>query len=202
MNIKLYHTPETRADRVRWLLHELDIPYKLVPIDLFSGQTNTAEYKKIHPHGLVPAIDIDGHVMFESCAICHWLTDMFPDKKLAPSLASTDRQQYEQWMFYAPAMMEPPLWENYLHTRLLPESNRVAEIVPWNKKRFNKVKSVLETELADKSYLVNDRFTTADIVTGSVLMWNSSELDDYPVLRGYVQRLSERPAFAVMTDAK
>ena len=80
MDIKLYHTPETRADRVRWLLHELDIPYELVRIDLFSGQTNTAEYKKIHPHGLVPAIDIDGHIMFESCAICHWLTDMFPIK--------------------------------------------------------------------------------------------------------------------------
>ena len=110
-------------------------------------------------------------------------------------MASTDRQQYEQWMFYAPDMMEPPLWQNYLHTRLQAENNRVAEIVPWNEKRFNKVKSVLEAELTNKSYLVNDRFSTADIVTGSVLMWDSCKLDDYPALTEYVHRLCEREAY-------
>jgi len=195
MNIKLYYTPGTRADRVRWLLQELNIPYELVHIDLFGGQGNTPAYKKIHPHGLVPAIEIDGHVMFESCAICHWLTDKFPDKELAPPLGSTDRQRYEQWMFYAPAMMEPPLWENFLHTRILPEDQRITEIVPWNKARFNAVKSVLETELKNKNYLVNNRFSTADIVIGSLLMWDSSEIDDYPALVEYVQRLCEREAY-------
>ena len=199
MKLKLYYTPKSRALRVRWLLEELKLPYELKYIDLFGGEANTPEYKKIQPHGLIPAIEIDGNVMFESCAICHWLTDQYPDKKLAPELNSVDRQQYEQWMFYLTSMIEPPLWENFLHSNILPSEQRVADIIPWNIARLEATSKVLNDKLGDNDYLVNNTFSTVDIVIGSMLMWSSHNISDYPSLTRYAKNLSQREAYSRAT---
>ena len=79
MDIELFYTPRTRAGRVRWALEEPGMPYRLRPVELFSGERNPA-----HPLGSVPAIKVDGQAMFESGAICHWLADRFPGQGLAP----------------------------------------------------------------------------------------------------------------------
>lgn len=195
MDIKLYYYPGSRAGRVRWLLEELQQPYTLETVDIFAGEGQTPEYKRIQPHGAVPAVEINGEVMFESCAICHWLTDQFPDKGLAPPLNSRQRQLYEQWLFYVPATMEPPLWENFLHSKILPEDKRVADIIPWNISRFQTVLAVLDDKLGDKDYFVCDQFTTADLLIGSMLMWESAKTSDYPKLQAFVDRLKAREAY-------
>ena len=199
MKLKLYYTPKSRALRVRWLLEELGLPYELKYVDLFGGEANKPEYKKIQPHGLIPAIEIDGNIMFESVAICHWLTDQYPDKHLAPELHSVDRQQYEQWMFYMTAMIEPPLWENVLHGDLLPEKKRVADIIPWNNARLAETAKVLNARLGDNDYLVNNTFSTADIIIGSALMWSAYNTSDYPALTRYVDNLRQREAYSRAT---
>jgi glutathione S-transferase len=38
MDINLYYTPQTRAVRPRWLLEEMQLPYRLQLIDLFGGE--------------------------------------------------------------------------------------------------------------------------------------------------------------------
>lgn len=196
MKLKLYYMPQTRATRVRWLLEELGLPYELQHIDLFAGDAEKPEYKKnIHPHGRVPAIEIDGHVMFESCAICHWLTDQFPEKGLAPDLTSVARQEYEQWMFYLPAMMEPPVWENFLHTRLLPEEKRIPDLIPWNVARFQEIIQVLNDALGNKNYLVDNKFTTADLLVGGAIAASQEFIADFPTLLNYTKRLTERDAY-------
>ena len=49
MDIKLYYIPSTRTFRVRWLLEELALNYKLEIIDLAKGQGNTDTYKAVPP---------------------------------------------------------------------------------------------------------------------------------------------------------
>lgn len=90
MDIKLYYTPRTRATRVRWLLEELQIPYHLTSIDLFGGEGNTEAYRTIHPLGYIPVITADGNKIFETGAICAWLTEQFPEHQLSPSVGSQD----------------------------------------------------------------------------------------------------------------
>lgn len=181
--------------RVRWLLEELALPYNLTVVNVLNGEGQTPEYKRIQPHGQVPAVEIDGQVMFESCAICHWLADQFPDKGLAPAMGSRERQLYEQWIFYVPSMMEPPLWENFLHTKILPDENRIPQLIPWNRARFQAVLEVLNNALGDRECFVGDRFTTADLLVGSMLMWESANVNDFPSLVALIDRLRERPAY-------
>jgi glutathione S-transferase len=190
MDIELFYTPNTRAFRPRWLLEELGIPYTLRPIDLMHGERNPA-----HPLGAVPAVRIDGMTMIESGAICHWLTDRFPDRRLAPAQDDPQRARYEQWMFFAPGTLEPPGFEIVLHSFILPESQRVPAIVPFAEKTYRRVLRLLSEELDHDGYLLGERFSTADIMIGSTLNWLPDQLAPFPALRAYLDRLSARPAW-------
>lgn len=190
MEIELYYTPQTRSIRPRWLLEELGIPYTLHPVDLFGGERNP-----LHPLGSVPAVRIDGQVMIESAAICHWLADRFPARRLAPGHDDAARARYEQWMFFVPATLEPPAFEILLHTRILPEKHRVPEIVDFARRGHRHVLRVLERELTHDGYLLGTEFCCADILLASTLNWLPDSLAPFPALTDYLERVIARPAY-------
>jgi len=195
MEIKLYYAPKTRAVRPRWLMEELQLEYELITVDIFTGETRKPWYKKLHPHSQVPVLIADEQVMFESGAICAWLTDLFPEKHMAPKRESLERATYEQWMYYVPATLEPPLFNYALHKFLLPESMRVTEILPWNEKTSRRLLKELNKHLRERQYLVADQFSTADIMMTSTLLWMPDFMKGLSNLENYCADLSERPAY-------
>lgn len=195
MDIKLYYTPKTRALRPRWLLEELGLAYELIHIDLFGGETRTDEFRKINPNACIPAMEVDGQVMFESGALCAWLSDQHQDKGLSPPLSSPQRMAYDQWMYYVPGTLEPPVWNYLLHRLLLPKEQRVPEILAWSLERYRQSLAVVSENLNDKTYMLGEQFTTADIMVGTTLMWQCKALKDYPVLQNYTERLKQRAAY-------
>jgi glutathione S-transferase len=190
MKIELFYTPRTRASRPRWLLEELELPYTLHPVDLMAGERNLT-----HPLGAVPSIRIEDSVLIESGAICHWLTDRFPDKGLAPALEDPLRIRYEQWMYFTPGTLEPPAFDILLHTYLLPEAQRVAAVVPFARHCYDRVLEVLSDELDHHGFLLGTEFSTADIMLATTLNWLPDLLEPYPVLQAYVTRATARPAW-------
>ena len=195
--MKLYYARQTRAVRPRWMLEEIGAPYELVRLDLSKGEHKTPEYRKIHPHGAVPAL-IDGDVrMFESAAICAYLGDKFPEKRLAPSFRAPERAYYYQWLVYAMATAEPPVLKVFLNTRMLPEAQRSAAVAEEGRKQWAEVARVLEEALAGKSFLLGEQFTAADVMIGSIVGWSGfmGLLEGHPGLQKYMARLAGRPAF-------
>ena len=195
MDIKLYHTPGSRSVRPRWLMEELGLEYELINVALFQGEGETKEYKKIHPLGQVPALDLNGDIMLESAAMCHWLTDSYDDHYLAPAMGDPARRQYEQWMSFSQASLEPWPWLAMLHGRFLPEDERVADIIPWANDRLVPALVILNDAMIGKDYLLGEQFTTADIMIGSTLLWIPQMLVNFPELLAYAQRLKQRPAY-------
>ena len=195
--MKLYCAPQTRATRPRWMLEEIGAPYELVRLQLSKGEHKRPEYLKIHPHGAVPAYS-DGEVtMFESAAICAYLADKFPDKRLAPPVGSAERGLYYQWLVYSMATMEPPVLKVFLNTRMLPEAQRSAAVAEEGRKQWTDVARALEQSLAGKSFLLGERFTAADVMIGSILGWSRvmALLDGHRGLQEYTARVTGRPAF-------
>jgi glutathione S-transferase len=195
--MKLYDAAQTRSTRPRWLLEEIGEPYDLVRLDLSKGEHKTPEYLKIHPHGAVPAL-VDGDlVMFESAAICAYLADKFPDKKLAPPVGTPARGRYYQWLVYCMATLEPPVLQVFMHSTRLPEAERSAKTLEEGKKKFAEVATVLDDAVRGKTFLLGDQLSAADVMIGSTLGWARALgiVKGYPDLEAYVQRLAERPAY-------
>lgn len=194
--IKLYFAPRTRATRPRWILEELGVPYELVQVDLAKGEHKVPAHLRLHPLGKVPVL-VDGEVtIFESAAICLYLADKFPDKKLAPAVGTDARAYYYQWIVFAGAQLEPPIAE-YAGQMGLPEAERNAAVLAKSKEQALAAIKAVEHGLLGKMYLVNEKFSAADIVLGSILRWADSLklLGDAPDIQSWLYELKSRAAF-------
>ena len=127
--------------------------------------------------------------------MCHWLADQYPGNGLAPSHTDALRRDYEQWMFFGPATLEPPVFEILLHTRILPKPQWVPEIVDFAEQGYRRVLDMLANQLDHDGYLLGENFSCADILVGHTLTWLPDRLEPYPALQAYTERVTARDAY-------
>lgn len=85
--MKLYDYYRSSACyRVRIALGIKNIPYEKIEIHLVNngGEQNSPSYHKINPQGLVPSIEINGHIISQSLAIIDYLEEVYPGVPLLP----------------------------------------------------------------------------------------------------------------------
>lgn len=81
MVLKLYGSPmSTCVKRVVTTLKEKQAPYELVPIDFAKGEHKTPEYLEKHPFGVMPVLEDDGYIVYESRAICRYIEQKYKDQ--------------------------------------------------------------------------------------------------------------------------
>jgi len=183
---RLYYMPRTRSSRVLWLLEEIGEPYELT--EIAGVQRRSAEHLRRHPLGRVPALELgDGTTMFESAAICVQLADLNPAAGLIPPLGSSERALVYQWVMFAVAELEAPLFRWIRE----PGEDSAGD-------RFTQAAAAIESALDARDWLLGARFTVADVMCASVLQGANSRamLRPWPGLEAYVQRSESRPAYA------
>jgi maleylacetoacetate isomerase len=74
--------------RVRIALNLKGIAYATVPVNLLQGAQQDAAYRARNPQGLVPLLEMDGHSLTQSLAICDWLDATHPEPPLVPAGAA------------------------------------------------------------------------------------------------------------------
>ncbi len=187
---RLYYMPRTRSSRVLWMLEEIGAPYELTEVR--GAQRRSEEHLRRHPLGRVPALQLsDGATMFESAAICLQLADLNPDAGLIGPVGSTERGLVYQWVVFAVSELEAPL------CRWIGELADGAADSPAHD-RFTEAAAAIQSALAGPDWLVDDRFSVADVMCASVLQGAKARalLRPWPGLEDYVQRSEARPACA------
>ncbi len=188
--LKLYYAPSTRANKCRWTLEELGLPYELVRIDMKKGEHRAEAYRKIHPLGLIPALVDGSQVILESNAIILYLAE----RGLAPP--PERRGPYYQWCIYVQGTLEPHVLRYFRHTTLLPEDQRREDAATQAQADARTTLGPVEEALKREAFLLEEGFSAADIIMGSMLAWSEGLglLDGFPHCQSYVKRIKERPA--------
>jgi glutathione S-transferase len=209
---KLYHFPATRSARVKWMLHEVvGDDFEVEVVQLYQGEQYSTAYLAKNPNHCVPTLEVgfaDGTTMhmLESGAMVAWLADAFPDKRLAPPPeASRHRADYLQMLHFGASWMDMMLWQVRIHEHVLPVDERDARTVQRYRKKFaDEVEPQLAARLSATPYVCGDEFTAADCVIGHNVTWaRGYGLCRDELFRGYLSRLSKRPAFvAAFADAR
>jgi glutathione S-transferase len=184
--MKLYYNPQSRAAIAKWMLDECGASYEIIPIDFEKREHKTPEFLKINPAGKLPAlVDVDSRI-FETAAICLYLGDKFPEANLAPKIGAPERGRYLSLMVYATAQIEPSMGDKFLGVAPQPQRG-------WSD--LETVKDVIEGELGDGPYLFGAWFTAADVMIGSMFIWQRmlGRPLERPKLEAYVDRLLARP---------
>ena len=188
--MRLYHVPNSSSQRVLWLLEETGEPYDLAVLGDRASRLQDPEHMARHPMGRVPVIEDDGGYVFESAAICLHIADSYPDVGLIPPLGTRERALVYQWSLFAISEIQPRL----MQIRVAGESDpKGAEAA---RESLLEAADVLEKALEGHDYLVDDRFTVADVlvsaVLGAVRRLGVAELP--PRLNAYLDAMDARPA--------
>ncbi|MEM7026096.1 MAG: glutathione S-transferase family protein [Pseudomonadota bacterium] len=185
-----YTRPMSRGRLVRWMLEEIGCPYRTEIVD-YGTTMKAPEYLAINPMGKVPALRHGETVVTECAAICCYLADMFPDAGLAPPPGDPLRGTYYRWLFFGAGPVEAAGTNKALGVEV-PEDRR--GMVGYGS--LEDVMSTLEASVSDRTYLVGDRFTTADVYIGSHIAWGmmTDTLEKRPAFERYVGPLMARPA--------
>src|SRR5919108_1409369 len=83
--------------KVLWAAEELGLKYERIDAGMQFGVVQTAEYKRMNPNSLVPTIDDDGFVLWESHSIVRYLAAKHSAGKLWPADPKS-RAGAERWM--------------------------------------------------------------------------------------------------------
>ena len=178
--------------RVRWALEEAGLPYQERLIG--PEDQKSAAYRALQPFGQVPAFEEDGRTMFESGAIVMHIAER--SEALMP--ASADKKnQVRTWMFAALNSIEPHILNLTEIDLFNADKEWAKERRPAVEKRVKTRLSELADRLAGKDYLVDLRFTAADLLMTAVLriLRHTDIVAGIPVLDAYRQRCEARPAF-------
>ena len=82
MNLRLHTRYQNSAgQRVRIVLNLKQVAYEYVAIPSLTS----AGYLKLNPQGLMPALEIDGHIVAQSMAIIELLEEIFPEPSVLPN---------------------------------------------------------------------------------------------------------------------
>jgi glutathione S-transferase len=195
-DVRIHFAPNTRAVRIVWLFEELGLPYELVRYKLGDPAMRTADYRKIHPMGRVPALQDGDVTIFESGAIVQYVLAIYGNGRLMPKPDSPHFPAYLQWLHYAEGMIMPPVNMIVVETILLPPDRRNPTNAERATRLLSQMLSAVDQHLAGRSYLAGE-FSGADIMTGhacTVAARLKADISDKPNVAAYIERLNARPA--------
>jgi glutathione S-transferase len=188
--LTFYHIAPSRSSIVHWMLEEIGEPYDIHLLSMQRGENREPDYLAINPMGKVPALKHGDVVITEAAAICAYLADEFPQRKLNVPIGDVRRGPYLKWLFFGPSCIEPAIMD-----RAFPRKEE-ARRSTLGYGDFDTVMDVVAKAVAPGPYILGEQFTAADVVIGSTLRWGMifKLIPERPEFTAYSARLAERPA--------
>ncbi|MAK08864.1 MAG: glutathione S-transferase [Rhodobacteraceae bacterium] len=195
--LTLHFAPNSRAGRIVWLLEELELEYNINKMAFNPKDLKSDEHRVRHPLGRVPVLD-DGDVrIYESGAIVEYVIERHKNGGLKPDVSDALYPEYLQWFHYCEGMVMPPVNTIVVQTLLLPPDRRDETVLGQAQRLLAKALEPVDGSLAGRDYLIG-AFSAADVMLGHACFMSNRlgcVSDEMANLKGYVERISERPAF-------
>ncbi len=195
--IDLYFAPTPNGWKITIMLEECGLPYRILPLNIASGEQFEESFLRINPNARMPAIidtEAEGGplTVFESGAILMYLAE-----KTGQFMPREQRAFYEvtQWVFWQMANLGPmggqaSHFVNYADT----DDNQYAK----NRylKEYDRLLGVMDYALREKPFLAGD-YSIADMASFPWLLPYKRygfDLGDFPNLKRWYDTLKQRPA--------
>ena len=185
------------VQKALWVCEEMGLPYERVDAGGQFGVVNTPQYRNLNPNGLVPTIEDEGFVLWESNAIVRYLAAKHSAGKLWPEDLRV-RAEADKWMDWTLSTYWPtfrPLFWNLVRT---PVDQRDEKAMEESQLRTSEMLGYLDAHLKNRPYIAGDAFTIGDIPMGcGIWRWMALpfERPALPNVQRWFNSLTQRPAY-------
>lgn len=190
--LQLYFSPMacSLASRIALVEAGLEARYHQVHLSTKKVADDDGDFRGISSKGAVPVLVLDnGERLTESAAVLQYIADLNPERGLAPPPGDPDRYRLQEWLSFVgaeihKAFLFPTFWYKDDGSLAKPRA------------RITQTLSVPSAHLADREFLVGDRFTVADAhLTWALLLLRPAgvDIEQWPSLSAYLERMQARP---------
>jgi len=181
--------------KVRLLLSQLGLEFETRPVDILKGEAKQPSFLHKNPAGQVPVLELpDGTCLRESSAILMHLAEGTP---FLPAVG-LGRTRVLEWLCFEQSNVAPVIGRARFR-RTFPDAvpTRPEEFEAW-RQQGNRALRVLEERLHDYTFLVDDRYTIADIALYAYTHCAAQggfSLEPYAAIRSWIERIEEMPGY-------
>jgi glutathione S-transferase len=174
------------VQKVMWAVGELALPHERIDVGGSFGKNNEPAYLAMNPNALVPTLEEDGFVLWESNAIVRYLAGKYGAGTLEPAEARA-RARANSWMDWQLTVAHPPLTPVFWGLVRTPQEKRDHTAI-----------EILDAQLAKTAFVAGDTLSMGDIPVALMAYRFRRLVPERPALdhlERWFAAIEQRPAF-------
>jgi glutathione S-transferase len=190
-------TNSINVQKVLWCCDELSLGYERIDAGMQFGVVDTPEYRAKNPNALVPTIEDDGFVLWESNTIVRYLAQRHGTGTLCPTDLRT-RFSSEKWMDWQATTLWPVFRTVFMGLVRTPAEKRDNKAISAAFSETARLLKALERQLSETRFVSGGELTIGDIPVGAAIhrcFALGIERDDFPALSRWYDELTQRQGF-------
>ena len=186
--------------KIALLVTHVNAPVEFVTVNVPAGATETPDFMKINPNGLVPALEDGEFKLWESNAIMQYIAEKFGDKEIWPDDLKA-RSLISQWQFWETNHFGRAVmmigFENFMKKALFgeqPDQNVVATYLDY----FRIHGKVLNDQLAKSAFVLGAKPSLPDFsIAGAMQFASRAEvpLNEFPKIAQWFEKIQKLDAW-------
>jgi glutathione S-transferase len=195
--------------KVVWAAQELGLAFERLEAGGQFGVVKTPEYMRMNPNSLVPVIDDDGFVLWESNVVTRYLCAKHSTGNLYPT-GLQERFNAERWMDWQQTTVNPAGRDAFIQLIRTPLDQRNQNAIDQSVTAMQPKLAMLEAHFSTSIYAVGNTFTMADIPLAlEIQRWwglpldavrHASPRETYPHVNRWYTAMLARPASRGVLD--
>ena len=185
------------VQKVLWCCEEMALGYERIDAGGSFGVVKTPQYLSLNPNGLVPTIEDDGLVLWESNAIVRYLAAKHAPGTLWPEDLKV-RAEADRWMDWTATTVWPALRVLFLGLVRTAPDKRDAQAIEDSRLKTAEVLHILDAHLKTHEYVAGNAFTMGDIPLGcAIWRWIALPIErpELSNVQRWFDSLARRPAY-------
>jgi glutathione S-transferase len=187
----------SNVQKAMFAVGELNLDYERIDVGGAFGKNREPAYLAMNPNGLVPTLEEDGFLLWESNSIIRYLAGKFGAGKLEPADPRT-RARASQWMDWQLSVMGPAITPVFWGMIRTPPAERNHKAIDEGKVKTTAAVKILDDHFAKSQYAAGDAFSMGDIPI-AIMSYRYRELvPERPALANFERwyaAIAARPAF-------
>ena len=154
------------VQKVMWALGELGLPHERIDVGGTFGKNNEPAYLAMNPNGLVPTLEEDGFLLWESNSIVRYLAAKYGAGTLEPADLRA-RARASSWMDWQLTVAAPALTPVFWGLIRTPPDKRDPTAIEAGKVKTMAAMKILDGQLAKTAFVAGDALSMGDIPVGA-----------------------------------
>ncbi len=205
--IELHYYPSNASFAPHALLREIGVPFELQLVDRTQAAHKSAAYLKLNPNGLIPVLQHDELVLYETAAIVLHLVDHFPQAGLAPPVGTPERAEFYKWLVWLSSSLQAMMPHYFYSDRTAAPGNAAgaAEVKAQAEAKIAAMIDQIEARLATQPWMLGEAYSALDPYTFMLCRWTRGmqrPARTLPHLGPWLQKMLERPAVRAAIEAE